>query len=123
VPSPGPYYGRVGNVLLSDLLGATLYYDPTERRIGDEGRLEALVDHLRAQGSRPYLIPGGASEHRLGGLGYLGCAAEIVRQAGELGPRVRLRRPLHRERQHPGRTPGRIRGARVEDARRRRLRR
>jgi 1-aminocyclopropane-1-carboxylate deaminase len=84
VPSPGPYYDRVGNLLLSDLLGATLYYDPTERRIGDEGHLEALVDHLRTQGSRPYLIPGGASEHRLGGLGYLGCAAEIVTQADEL---------------------------------------
>jgi 1-aminocyclopropane-1-carboxylate deaminase len=85
VPSTSPYYGRVGNLLLSDLLRATLYYDPTERRIGDEGHLEALVDHLRAQGSRPYLIPGGASEHRLGGLGYLGCAAEIVTQAGEVG--------------------------------------
>lgn len=85
VSPAGPYYRRVGNVLLSDLLGASPYYDPTERRIGDEEQLEALVDHLRAEGSRPYLIPGGASERRLGGLGYLGCAAEIVSQAGDLG--------------------------------------
>jgi len=77
-------YG-VGNVLLSDLLGAILYYDATRRPIGDDGQLEALVEHLRAEGQRPYVIPGGASEHRLGGLGYVVCAAEIAVQAHDLG--------------------------------------
>jgi 1-aminocyclopropane-1-carboxylate deaminase len=84
-PAPGPYYRRVGNVLLSDLLGARLFYDATKRLIGDDGQLEALVEHLRAEGGRPYLIPGGASEHHLGGLGYVVCATEIVAQAHALG--------------------------------------
>jgi len=53
--------------------------------IGDEGHLQTLVEHLRREGQRPYLIPGGASEHRLGGFGYVVCAAEIVAQARDLG--------------------------------------
>ncbi len=85
VPASGSYYNLVGNVLLSDLLGAQLYYDAADRVIGDEGHLETLVEHLRREGQRPYLIPGGASEHRLGGFGYVVCAAEIVAQARDLG--------------------------------------
>jgi 1-aminocyclopropane-1-carboxylate deaminase len=84
VPEPGPSYRRVGNVLLSDLLGARLYYDPTERAAGDEGELQALDELLRAEGHVPYLIPSGASNHRLGGLGYVSCAAEITLQAHDL---------------------------------------
>jgi 1-aminocyclopropane-1-carboxylate deaminase len=84
-PAAGAHYRHVGNPMLSALVGATLYYDPTERLIGDEGMLPELVEHLRARGRRPYLIPGGASEHRLGGLGYVVCAGEIAAQQRELG--------------------------------------
>jgi len=84
-PPAGSSYAIVGNPLLSELLGATLYFDSTERPIGDDGQLAALVEYLRAEGRRPYLIPGGASEHRLGGLGYVVCAAEIVQQSRDLG--------------------------------------
>ena len=86
-PAPGPGYRSVGNVLLSDLLGAELYADDTPRPIDDPGRIEELVDWLRAAGRRPYLIPGGASEHPLGGHGYAACAAEIESQAAALGVR------------------------------------
>src|SRR5262245_13161268 len=37
VPQPSDPYRRVGNILLSDMLGACLYYDATERVVGDEG--------------------------------------------------------------------------------------
>jgi 1-aminocyclopropane-1-carboxylate deaminase len=84
VPATGPSYQRVGNILLSDLLGARLYYDPTERAVGDEGDLEALAARLRADGQVPYVIPVGGSDHRLGGLGYVACAAEIALQVHEL---------------------------------------
>jgi 1-aminocyclopropane-1-carboxylate deaminase/D-cysteine desulfhydrase-like pyridoxal-dependent ACC family enzyme len=84
-PSPGPEYRRVGNLLLSDMVGASLFYDSVERQIGEEGHLAALADRLRGDGHDPYLIPGGASEHRLGSLGYIGCTAEIVSQAHALG--------------------------------------
>jgi 1-aminocyclopropane-1-carboxylate deaminase len=85
VPAKGPAAGAVGNPLLSDLVGATAYYDPVERAVGDDGHLAELADHLRGEGRRPYVIPGGASEHRLGSFGYIGCAAEIVAQAQGLG--------------------------------------
>jgi len=85
VPGTGPGKGKVGNPLLSGMVGASLYYDPTVRQVGDDGQIAALADGLRAEGRRPYLIPGGASEHRLGSFGYVGCAAEIVAQARALG--------------------------------------
>jgi 1-aminocyclopropane-1-carboxylate deaminase len=85
VPATGPSYRRVGNILLSDLLGARLYYDPTERAVGDEGELEALAERLRAEGQVPYVIPVGGSDHRLGGFGYVAGAAEIALQAREIG--------------------------------------
>ena len=85
VPAKGPEHANVGNPLLSGMAGATLYYDPVERRVGDDGQLGALAEHLRAGGARPYVIPGGASEHRLGSFGYIGCAAEIASQAQALG--------------------------------------
>lgn len=84
----GPTYRTCGNILLSSLLGAELFLDEEERPIEDEGPLEALCDHLRERGNRPYLIPGGASDHPLGGLGYAVCAAEITDQAEELGIHV-----------------------------------
>ena len=81
----GPQYRTVGNVLLSHLMGADLYIDETERPIEDQGPLEEFMDHLRSQGHTPYLIPGGASEHRLGSMGYINCAAEIAIQTIEFG--------------------------------------
>ena len=78
-------YRHVGNILLSNILGAELYLDDRERPIEDKGPLEDLADHLRRQGRRPYLIPGGASDHTLGSLGYVACAAEITRQSRDQG--------------------------------------
>lgn len=83
----GPEYRHVGNILLSNILGAELYLDERERPIEDQRPLEGLVEHLRQQGRKPYPIPGGASEHPLGSMGYVACAAEITRQARDLGIR------------------------------------
>ena len=81
----GPGYRHVGNILLSRILGAELYLDDRERSIEDKSPLEDLVEHLRRQGRRPYLIPGGASDHALGSMGYVACAAEILRQSRDQG--------------------------------------
>lgn len=76
----GPNYRKVGNILLSHMLGAELYYDETVRPIEDQGPLEEFMTKLRHQGHKPYLIPGGASEHPLGSMGYIRCAIEIAEQ-------------------------------------------
>ncbi|MGI9271743.1 MAG: 1-aminocyclopropane-1-carboxylate deaminase/D-cysteine desulfhydrase [Woeseiaceae bacterium] len=81
----GPNYRSVGNVLLSHMMGAELYIDETERPIEDQGPLEEFVELLTSKGHKPYLIPAGASEHRLGSMGYIQCAAEIAMQSAESG--------------------------------------
>ncbi|MEM7544995.1 MAG: D-cysteine desulfhydrase family protein [Pseudomonadota bacterium] len=81
----GPNYREIGNVLLSSLMGAELYVDETERPIEDQGPLDELIAHLRSQGHNPYLIPGGASEHPLGSMGYINCALELAAQMEHLG--------------------------------------
>ena len=75
-----PMYRKVGNILLSHLMNADLYFDETPRPIEDQGPLDAFMAHLRAQGHTPYLIPGGASEHPLGSMGYINCAVELATQ-------------------------------------------
>jgi len=76
----GPHYREIGNVLLSNLMGAELYVDETERPIEDQGPLAEFMTHLIAKGHKPYLIPGGASEHPLGSMGYVDCALELAIQ-------------------------------------------
>lgn len=46
--------------------------------------LEKLAEELRAQGRKPYIIPGGGS-NPTGALGYVSCAQEIQEQAFEMG--------------------------------------
>jgi len=69
---------------LSSIMGAELFLDETERPIEDQSPLVDFCEHLRDRGHKPYLIPAGASEHRLGGLGYMNCAAEITAQSKAL---------------------------------------
>src|SRR3954469_24710182 len=53
-PEAGPFYGRTGNVLLSDILGAELVFDGAQRSVGDAGDLDAVVQRLAERGRRPY---------------------------------------------------------------------
>lgn len=81
----GPQYREIGNVLLSSLMGAELYVDETQRPIEDQGPLNEFMAHLTAQGHNPYLIPGGASEHPVGCMGYINCALELAEQMDRSG--------------------------------------
>lgn len=76
----GEHYRKVGNFLFSSVMGADLYVDDRERSIEDDGPLDEFGEYLEAEGHKPYLIPGGGSDHRIGSLGYVACAAEIVSQ-------------------------------------------
>jgi len=76
----GSLYRQTGNLLLSSLMGAELYLDETVRPIEDQSPLSAFAESLKASGRKPYLIPAGGSEHRLGSFGYMLCATEIAQQ-------------------------------------------
>ncbi|VVP79529.1 D-cysteine desulfhydrase [Pseudomonas fluorescens] len=71
-----------GNVLLDDLFGATVHRLP--RGLAPDTYAAELVDTLKAQGKKPFVMPLGGSSPR-GSLGYAACAAEVLRQADALG--------------------------------------
>lgn len=48
------------------------------------GELEKLAEELKAQGRKPYIVPGGGS-NPVGALGYVSCAQEIEKQMFDLG--------------------------------------
>jgi 1-aminocyclopropane-1-carboxylate deaminase len=77
-----PMYEKTGNILLSRILGATVHIVPGSVT-ADQG-LSEVADRVTQNGGRPYLIPAGASDHPLGGLGYAHCASEIMQQANKL---------------------------------------
>jgi len=82
---PDAVYDRVGNILLSRLMGADVRLVQAEFGIGFKESWEKALEDIRAAGGTPYAIPAGASDHPLGGLGFAGWAAEVEQQERELG--------------------------------------
>jgi L-cysteate sulfo-lyase len=75
-------YRRSGNVLLDRLFGARLRHYAGGTNM--DAAMAAVADEQRAQGRRPYVIPGGGS-NPIGALGYVTCALELAQQANDLG--------------------------------------
>jgi 1-aminocyclopropane-1-carboxylate deaminase len=82
---PDAVNDKVGNILLSRIMGADVQLDPAGFDIGIRDSWERALEDVRAAGGRPYGIPAGASEHRLGGLGFANWAREVAQQEAELG--------------------------------------
>jgi 1-aminocyclopropane-1-carboxylate deaminase len=82
---PDSVYDKVGNILLSRLAGADVRLVRAGFGIGFKESWDAAIAEVEKNGGRPYAIPAGASDHKLGGLGFAGWAAEVVRQEQELG--------------------------------------
>ena len=80
----GEGYEVVGNILFSRILGADIQISSGSVASANTNLAEA-AERVRSQGGVPYVIPSGASEHPLGGLGYVRCALEIVQQSEEKG--------------------------------------
>ncbi|WP_067499106.1 1-aminocyclopropane-1-carboxylate deaminase [Actinoplanes sp. TFC3] len=76
---------KVGNIMLSRIMGADVRLDPAGFDIGVRDSWEKALEEVRAAGGTPYGIPAGASEHRLGGLGFAQWAREVEAQETELG--------------------------------------
>ena len=64
-----PVNDKVGNLLLSRIMGADSRLDPAGFDIGIRDSWEEALREVEESGGTPYGIPAGASEHPLGGLG------------------------------------------------------
>ena len=82
---PDVVYDRVGNIQLSRIMGADVRLVNAGFGIGVKTSWEQALDEVRAHGGVPYAIPAGASDHRLGGLGFANWADEVQEQERELG--------------------------------------
>lgn len=82
---PDAVNDKVGNILLSRIMGADVRLDPAGFDIGIRTSWEDAIHEVEAAGGKPYPIPAGASEHPLGGLGFANWAYEVQRQEAELG--------------------------------------
>ena len=85
VPHEDAVYDRVGNILLTRLMGADSRITEDGFDIGIRRSWEEAIEEVRREGGKPYPIPAGASVHPLGGLGYVGFAEELRKQEEELG--------------------------------------
>jgi 1-aminocyclopropane-1-carboxylate deaminase len=82
---PDSINDKVGNILLSRIMGAEVRLDSAGFDIGFRDSWKQALADVEARGGRPYAIPAGASDHRLGGLGFANWAYEVERQEKELG--------------------------------------
>jgi 1-aminocyclopropane-1-carboxylate deaminase len=82
---PDAVNDRVGNILLSRIMGARVELVEAGFGIGFKQSWENALEEIRSAGGTPYAIPAGASDHRLGGLGFANWAYEVQRQEAELG--------------------------------------
>ena len=83
--SDDPDFLANGNVLLDDIYNARLSDFPAGTDMNQE--MLSLSEELRAAGKKPYIIPGGGS-NRIGALGYVNAAYELVGQCNDQGLKV-----------------------------------
>ena len=81
VPGMGATYHANGNVLLNQLMGATLYsFAEGEDEAGADARLHEIASDLSKKGERPFIVPLAADQPPTGALGYVDAALELVGQ-------------------------------------------
>jgi 1-aminocyclopropane-1-carboxylate deaminase len=82
---PDSVNDKVGNILLSRIMGAEVRLDPSGFGIEFKDSWQNAIEDVERAGGTPYAIPAGASDHRLGGLGFANWAYEVRQQEQELG--------------------------------------
>ena len=87
VPHDDAVYDRVGNILMTRLMGADSRLVDEGFDIGIRQSWEQAMQDVRDNGGVPYGIPAGASVHKFGGLGYVRFADEVREQEAEMGVR------------------------------------
>lgn len=84
VPFNDAVYDRVGNILMSRVMGADIELVDDGFDIGIRESWEKALEDVKAKGGKPYPIPAGASDHPLGGLGFVNFADEVRQQEAEM---------------------------------------
>jgi L-cysteate sulfo-lyase len=77
VPDKGSDYEQTGNVLFDQIFNTSIEFRPAGLDMNAEGM--AVTERLRAEGRKPYFIPGGGS-NEIGALGYVSSAQELLGQ-------------------------------------------
>jgi 1-aminocyclopropane-1-carboxylate deaminase len=85
VPHEDAVYDRVGNILMTRLMGAESRIVSDGFDIGIRKSWEDAIQSVKDAGGKPYPIPAGASVHKYGGLGYVGFAEEVRAQETQMG--------------------------------------
>ncbi|MEL7185414.1 MAG: 1-aminocyclopropane-1-carboxylate deaminase [Pseudomonadota bacterium] len=85
VPFQDAVYDRVGNILMSRVMGAEIELVDEGFDIGIRESWERALQDVKDKGGIPYAIPAGASVHKYGGLGFVGFAEEVRQHEAELG--------------------------------------
>ena len=85
VPFEDAVYDRVGNILMSRVMGAQIELVDEGFDIGIRESWQRALEDVKAKGGKPYAIPAGASMHKFGGLGYVGFAEEVRAQEAQMG--------------------------------------
>ena len=85
VPWDDPVNDKVGNILLTRMMGADARLDPHGFDIGIRDSWKDALREVEESGGTPYPIPAGASEHPLGGIGFANWAFELADQEKALG--------------------------------------
>lgn len=85
VPFEDAVYDRVGNILMSRVMGAEIELVDEGFDIGIRASWERALADVQAKGGKPYAIPAGASVHKYGGLGFVGFAEEVRAQEAAMG--------------------------------------
>lgn len=82
VKDPSDYYANSGNVFLDRFFGANLHEHPAGTDF--DAAMQEVAEDVRSKGGKPYIVPGGASD-KIGALGYVNCALELLSQANDRG--------------------------------------
>lgn len=85
VPHEDAVYDRVGNILMTRLMGADSRVVDDGFDIGIRSSYEQAMAEVKAEGGKPYGIPAGASVNKYGAIGYVAFAEEVKKQEQALG--------------------------------------
>jgi 1-aminocyclopropane-1-carboxylate deaminase len=85
VPIDPPLYDKTGNILLSRLMGGDVRSSEEGFGIEHKNATQEAMQEVEAKGGKPYYVPAGASDHELGGLGFVNLVVELAAQEREMG--------------------------------------